>query len=166
MSYIIGIDPTKTRTAAQGPEFQLGAQGETYSITDGAKEFIYVKCTLATTGDGYVVAIDASFDSTQTVAATGDAGTGMFKRLGVARGAIPAAGYGWVQIGGKGLIQVAASTPIYTQLNVTATPGQLSTTTGATLNIAVGLVLTTAAGGAAGTALGLISGPFLGAKSA
>jgi hypothetical protein len=163
---IMGIDPTKVRTSTEGPEFRVGTRGMVTNVTGGPKEYIYVSSAAGITGAGYIVAIDpVTFGSVMTVAATGDAGTGMFKPVGVGQAAVAAGGYGWVQVRGACTVRAAAAAAIYTRLAVTATAGAVDDATGATLNWVEGLVLTTAAIGAE-TVAGFANYPYLGIKSA
>lgn len=165
-SFIMGIDPTKVRTSTEGREFKLGARGMTVDSTGRVKEYIYVVSAGGVTGAGYVAAIDpASMDAVMTVAATGDAGTGMFKRVGVAQAAIAAGGFGWLLVKGVTNIRAAAAAAVYTRLAVTATAGAVDDATGATLNWVENAFFTTAATGA-GAFAGYVDYPYLGLKSA
>lgn len=185
MGLIIGIDPTQVRTSTEGPAFKLGTLGvevenpavlnTAMGVTGGSgtgdescKMYRYVKVTGTggLTGAGYIVAIDPStWESVMTVAATGDAGTGMFKPVGVGQAAVAEDGYGWVQVYGSCVLEAAAAAAKFTQVNVTATAGEVDDATGATLNIVVGAVFTATATGA-GSFAAHVNWPYLGAKSA
>lgn len=102
---IIGIDPTKTRTSAEGPEFFLGTVG---AVEDGGvfKKYKYVRYRA---GAGAVAAVagnvvgfyapsgasaGAVYEVTSDVSDTAGLGAG------VLAAAIPNDGYGWIQIKG------------------------------------------------------------------
>lgn len=182
--FVIGINPTSIRTATEGPEFALGTlgmedaaptlQSAAIGVTGGsggssvpAKIYRYVKFgTGGATGMGYIVAIDPSTDEAiMPVAATGDAGTGMLKPVGVAQAAADATDYGWVQVYGACVLEANAAAAKFTKINVTATAGEVDDATGATLNIVEGAVFTATATGA-GSFAAHVSWPYLGAKSA
>jgi hypothetical protein len=160
--YITGIDPTAVQTSAQGPAFSLGALG--FNMTSaGPKGYIYVQAdSSGITGDGYVADISAAFAASMNTTTTGAPGTGGGKLVGVARAAIAASGYGWLQVFGAGVVRVAASCAAYTILNTTATAGQIDddATTGA--RVIDGIVLSAANGGSAGTAAGWMNWPKIG----
>lgn len=157
--YLIGIDPTVTSTS---PVYGLGDLGANVT-SSGTKIYMYVKASGAITGAGYVVDIDGSaFTAVMSTTTTAAPGTGQGKSVGVAPLAFANNDYGWVQVYGPGLVRVAASCAAYTNLNTTATAGQIDddATTGARqIN---GLVLDVANGGSAGTAAGWINWPRIG----
>lgn len=161
--YIMGIDPTNVRTSAQGAEFDVGQIGFNTDST-GSKGYIYVQDSGAgITGDGYVCDIDGSaFTAVMCTTTTTAPGTGVGKPVGVARAAIAASGYGWLQIYGAGVVRVAASCAAYTQLNSTATAGQIDDDATASSEVIMSIVLDVANGGAAGTVAGFINWPVVG----
>lgn len=183
-SFVIGINPTAVRTSTEGPEFALGTlgtddqmptlQSAAIGVTGGSggssvPQKIYRYCKIGTgglTGAGYIVAIDpATEEAIMPVAATGDAGTGMFKPVGVGCAAVAASGYGWVQVYGACVLEANAAAAKFTRLAVTATAGEVDDATGATLNWVEGAIFTATATGA-GSFAGHVNWPYLGLKSA
>ena len=161
--YISGIDPTDVRTSAQGPAFTLGTVG--WNMTSaGPKGYIYVKDSgSGITGDGYVALVDgSSFDAVMASTTTSAPGTGAGKLAGVARAAIAASGFGWLQVFGAGTVQTSASCAAYTQINTTATAGQLDDDATAGSEIIDGIVLDTATGGAEASTAGFLNWPKVG----
>ena len=161
--YVSGIDPTDVRTSAEGPQYGLGQIG--FNTTRaGVKGYIYVRDSgSAITGDGYVALVDASdFTAVMATVTTSAPGTGAGKLAGVARAAIAASGYGWLQIFGAGTIRVSASCAAYTLINTTATAGQLDDDATAGAEVVDGMVLDVANGGAAGTVAGYLNWPKVG----
>ncbi len=147
--YVSGINPTNVRTSGEGPEFTPGTIG--WNMTSaGPKGYIYVKDSgSAITGDGYVCLVDgSSFEAVMATTTTSAPGTGAGKLVGVARAAIAASGYGWLQIFGAGNIQTAAAADAYTILNTTATAGKLDDDATAGAEVIDGIVLDAAAGSA------------------
>lgn len=161
--YIFGIDPTKVRTSSEGAEFDPGQIGFN-TTSDGSKGYIYVQDSgSGITGDGYVALVDgAAFTAVMASTTTSAPGTGAGKMAGIARAAIAASGFGWLQIFGAGTVQVSASAAAYTLINTTATAGQLDDDAGAGSEVMDGIVLNTANGGSAGTAAGFINWPRVG----
>ena len=152
--YVSGIDPTSVRTSTEGPEYGLGQVG--FNATSaGVKGYIYVKDSgAAITGDGYVAVVDGS-DFTAP-------GTGAGKLAGVARAAIAASGYGWLQVFGAGTVRANALCAAYTLINSTGTAGQLDDDATAGAEVIDGIALDAAVGGAAATAAGFINWPKVG----
>lgn len=161
--YITGIIPDNVRTSAQGPEFTVGTIGWNFTSA-GPKGYVYVQDSgSGLTGDGYVCDIDGSaFTAVMSTTTTTAPGTGAGKLVGVARAAVAASGYGWLQIFGAGTVRVAASAAAYTLLNSTATAGQIDDDATAGAEVIDGIVLDVANGGAAGTAAGWINWPKVG----
>lgn len=157
--YQFGIDPTKVSTSA---EFEVGTVA--FNSTDaGAKGYVYVQANGAITGDGYVCDIDgSSFDAAMSTTTTTAPGTGQGKTVGVARTAFADNEYGWLQVYGAGTVRVSASAAAYTNLNSTATAGQIDDDATAGAEVIDGIVLAAANGGAAGTAAGFINWPRVG----
>lgn len=159
MSTILGVDPTRTTTTA---EYKVGTVGWT-NTTAGAKAYIYVQANGAITGDGYVCDIDVStFDAAMSTTTTTAPGTGAGKPVGIARVAFADNEYGWLQIYGVGVVRVAASAAAYTNLNSTATAGQIDDDATAGAEVIDGVILDTANGGAAGTVAGFLNWPKVG----
>lgn len=157
--FITGIDPTETSTI---PRFTPGTIAFN-NPTSGSKGYMYVKASGAITGDGYVVDIDgSSFEAVMSTTTTTAPGTGQGKAVGVARCAVTSGDYAWVQIYGAGVVRVAASAAAYTNLNSTATAGQIDDDATAGSEVIEGVVLDVANGGAAGTAAGFINFPKVG----
>lgn len=160
--YIFGINPTSVRASTEVPEFGVGQIG--FNITSsGPKGYIYVQDSgSAITGDGYVVVIGSDFKAVMASTTTAAAGTGQGKMAGVARAAIAASGYGWVQIYGQGTVRTLTLAAAYTQLNVTATAGALDDDATSTRQVIDGMVLDTATGGATANTSGLLNWPRVG----
>lgn len=161
--YLSGIDPTSVRTSAEGAEFGLGQIG--FNTTSaGVKGYVYVRDSgSAITGDGYVCDVDGSeFTAVMSTTTTTAPGTGAGKLVGVARAAIAASGYGWLQVFGAGTVRVSASCAAYTIINSTATAGQLDDDATAGAEVIDGIVLDVANGGSAGTAAGYLNWPKVG----
>ena len=158
--YVMGIDPTATSSSAQFSVGQLGA-----NVTSaGVKIYMYVKADgTGVTGDGYVCDIDGStFVASMSSTTTTAPGTGQGKSVGVARAALTASYYGWLQVYGAGTVRVAASAAAYTNLNSTATAGQIDDDATAGAEVIDGIALDAANGGSAGTAAGWINWPRVG----
>jgi hypothetical protein len=161
--YVSGIDPTNVRTVAEGPEYGLGQIG--FNATSaGVKGYIYVQDSgSGITNDGYVALMDGSnFTAVMATTTTSAPGAGAGKLAGVARTAIPASNYGWLQVFGAGTVRVAASCAAYTRINSTATAGQLDDDATAGAEVIDGMVLDVANGGAAGVVAGWLNWPKVG----
>lgn len=158
--YVSGIDPTRVTSSS---EFGLGQLA--FNVTSaGVKGYIYVQDSgSGITGDGYVCDIDgSSFAAVMSTTTTTAPGTGQGKAVGVARAAFTASYYGWLQVFGAGTVRVAASAAAYTNLNSTATAGQIDDDATAGAEVIDGVVLDAANGGAAGTAAGWLNWPKVG----
>lgn len=157
--YQFGIDPTKVSTSA---EFEVGTVA--FNSTDaGAKGYIYVQANGAITGDGYVCDIDgSSFDAAMSTTTTTAPGTGQGKAVGIARAAFADNEYGWLQVYGAGTIRTSASAAAYTNLNSTATAGQVDDDATAGAEVIDGITLDVATGGAAAVTAGFINWPKVG----
>lgn len=148
----IGINPTQVRTAAQGPEFFLGTQGETSDSTFGNRKFLYVKAAEAITAAGYLCSVKTGFEVEMTDLTNGTPGDiGHGSRVGAAQAAIASGGFGWIQVYGKGSLRTLASAAKGTRLNVTATSGALDDDGTAGAEAIDGIVLGTATGAAEAT---------------
>ena len=161
--YVSGIDPTSVRTSTEGPEYGLGQVG--FNATSaGVKGYIYVKDSgAAITGDGYVAVVDGSdFTAIMASTTTTAPGTGAGKLAGVARAALAASGYGWLQVFGAGTVRANALCAAYTLINSTGTAGQLDDDATAGAEVIDGIALDAAVGGAAATAAGFINWPKVG----
>ena len=158
--FISGIIPDRVKTSAEGPEFTPGTIG--FNMTSaGPKGYIYVQDSgAAITGDGYVALVDGSaFTAIMASTTTSAPGTGAGKLAGVARAAIAASGYGWLQIFGAGTVLTAASCAAYTRINTTGTAGQLDDDATAGAEVVDGIVLDTATGGSAAATAGFLNWP-------
>lgn len=157
--YIMGIDPTVTHTT---PQFDLGQIG--WNITsDGAKAYTYVQANGAITAAGYVCDFGNDHQAAMCTTTTTAPGTGAGKQVGVAAVAFADNDYGWLQVYGKAAaVRVSASCAAYTNLNSTATAGQLDDDATAGAEVIDGIVIDTAEGGAAGTEAGLLTWPKVG----
>lgn len=146
--FMSGIDPTAVRTSAEGPAFAVGTIGFNQTSA-GMKGYIYVLGgSGGITGDGYAAVVDGSSYTADMITTTTSApGAGAGKLVGVARAAIAASGYGWLQIFGPGTVLVAASCAAYTRINSTATAGQLDDDATAGAEVVDGIALDAACGG-------------------
>jgi hypothetical protein len=159
MSYLSGIDPTVTSTT---PVYGLGDIGSN-ATSSGTKTYMYVRASGAITGAGYVVDIDGSaFTAVMSTTTTTAPGAGQGKPVGIAPIAFANNDYGWVQVYGACVIRVAASAAAYTQLNSTATAGQIDDDASAGAEVINGAALDVANGGAAGTVAGFVNWPTVG----
>lgn len=113
---VIGIDPSKTRTSAEGPEFQLGTIGAVVvnaSTGYSLKRYKYVQYnagagTIAAVAGrvaGYYAPAGVSAGSDTVV--TMDISDTALLGAGVLAAVIPSGGYGWVQLTGKATLTVA-----------------------------------------------------------
>lgn len=155
MTALIGVKIDEVSTTK---EFALGSR----HTDENGKEYVYVLASGAIASAGQVVHIDAAAHTADLVETTVSA-LQFGEQIGVAVGAIADASYGWVQVKGACVIQVAASAAANTALNTTATGGQLDDDASVGAEVIDGLVLTTANGGSAGTAAGFINYPLIGA---
>lgn len=128
----------------------------------GAKAYVYVQADASgITGTGFVAVIDPSTYTATTMVTTTNAapGTGTGKPCGVARAAVPASNFCWLQVYGPGLIQVGASCAAFTLLNTTATAGMLDDDATVGARRVSGVALTAARTASNGTAAGLLNWP-------
>jgi len=149
---------TKVEMPTDTAEFKLGqcAKGQDNS------EWIYVQADSGgVTGEGYVVLIDEDYAADMIDTTNSDSAFG--QRVGVAKTAVSADQYFWVQVRGVAKIRGAAEAPANATLNTTGTAGELNDdgTTGA--EAIDGLILTTAVGATAGVAEGILNDPTVGA---
>lgn len=114
---VIGIDPTKVRTSAEGPEFVPGTVGAVMSNPStgegGVKKYRYVRYRA---GAGTIASVAGRVASNY---APGGVSTGVCNEvtmdgsdsggigMGVLQAVIAADGYGWIQTKGKATLSVA-----------------------------------------------------------
>lgn len=155
-----GIRPTDTH---ETPQFTLGTVATQASDT-GTKSYIYVQANgSGITGAGYVCDVDSStFVAAMSTTTTTAPGTGAGKSVGVARAAFAASEYGWLQVYGSGTVRTAALAAAYTNLNSTATAGQVDDDATAGSEVIEGIVLDVATGASAGVTAGWINWPRVG----
>lgn len=153
----IGADPE-----AANDEVAQFAAGTIARGNDG-DEYVYVKANAdGIASAGQAVLLDEDWvadllDSTNSATAFG-------QKVGVARTAITANYWGWVQVAGVTTLQVAASCAANAALTSSATAGQVDDATTAGLEVIDRMILTTAQGaGGAGTAAALLTHPTVGA---
>lgn len=154
MGAVIGIDPTVVDSS------DLHGVG-VFGTPDGVNYYQYVEFSEAA-ADGEVATIDEDYkanlaDTTETAP-----GTGQGKPAGVARATFASGEFGWLQRCGTGIVQVSASAAAHTELNTTATGGQLDDDASAGAEVIVGVTLSAARGGSAGTAAGILNYPYVG----
>jgi hypothetical protein len=141
----------KFNAAEAAPLFALG----TVMWSDTGKAYVYCQANGAITGDGYVVAIDRTFQAIMLSTSNDAAGI----TVGVASTDFADNEYGWIQVYGPANVRVAASAAANAVLNTTGTAGQIDDDgTAASFDIS-GVILTTANGGTAGTAPGVLNWP-------
>lgn len=161
--YISGIDPTQVWTSTETPGFVPGTLGMNMTSA-GPKAYVFVKDSgSAITGDGYVCLVDGSdFTAAMSTDTLSAPGAGQGKLVGVARAAVAASGYGWLQIYGAGTIRVLASCAAYTQLTTSATAGAIDDATTAGLEVVDGMTLDVANGGSTANVAGFMNWPKVG----
>lgn len=161
---LIGLDFTDVRTTAQGAAFRPGARGCAVDQVDGSiiKEYVYVSsAVLQAAGNvNQINSAAAAAAATLTLSAPGAANVGM--RIGVAVAAIPAGGFGWMQIYGVCTVSTLASAIMQTQLNTTATAGALDDDATASSEVIDGLRLSATTGGAPAVTAAFANYPNLG----
>lgn len=161
--YITGVDPTQVWTSTEVPAWGVG--DIVFNKTSaGIKGYVFVKDSgSAITGDGYVCIVDGSdFTAVMCTDTTSAPGAGQGKLCGVARAAIAASGFGWLQIYGAGTIRTLTLCAAYTQLTTSATAGALDDATTAGLEVVDGMALDTATGGATANTAGFLNWPKIG----
>lgn len=154
------INPTIVWPSTDTPPFRVG---DVYFCKTevGSKAYMFVQDSGAgITGNGYAAVIDGSaFTAVMVDTTTSAPGAGQGKLVGIARAAIAANGFGWLQIFGPGLVRVAALAAAYTTLNTTANAGELDDDAGAGSEVIEGIVLDAARGASAGTSAGWLNWP-------
>ena len=158
--YMAGLDPTETGTLAT----HLLGEIVFNASSAGVKGYVYVQAGAGGfTGDGYVCDVDgSSYSAVMCTTTTAAPGTGSGKLVGIARVAVAASSFGWLQIFGPGLVRTSASCAAYTIINTTATAGQLNSDATVGARIIDGIVLDVATGGAAAITAGFINWPRVG----
>lgn len=140
-----------TTVPGASPQFGLGKRS-----AEKGKEYVYVQANGAITAAGYICSIDPSTYQAAMISTANDAAVGI---VGVAEAAFAASDYGWLQVMGACIIQVAASCAANVRLNTTATPGQADDDGTAGSFALNGMYLTTARAASAGTAAGFLNYP-------
>lgn len=156
MGYIAGGFTAGSFTAAELREGRGAGLGDRLIRHDGT-EWLFVQAGGAIASAGQVVVIDEAY-SAVLLSTSNDARGDL---VGVAAFAFASGEFGWVQVKGPCVIQVAASCAANVRLNTTATAGQIDDdgTTGAMQ--VQGAYLTAARGGSAGTAAGILNYPYI-----
>ena len=159
----IGLDFSKTRTSAEGAEFKLGSRGAALDSTDGSivKEYVYVS-SAALAAVGAVHQYNSAGAAVPATLTTTTPGNAAGPRVAVAVSAIPAGGFGWMQIYGLGSVSVLASAVLNTQLNTTATGGSLDDDATAGSEVIDGIRLSATNGGGTANVAAYINYPFVG----
>ena len=109
---IIGLDVTKVRTNAEGPEFKLGTVAGDIGVDGPQKLYKYVQynngaaAVASVAGEVAYYATVAVGDATATIV-TSDLSDSDSVGAGVLQAIIPDDGYGWVQIRGLATLTIA-----------------------------------------------------------
>lgn len=157
--YLMGISPTAVLTSTDVPAFDVGQIGFVIDTT-GTKGYVYVQDSGAgITGDGYVCLISSAGVAIMASTTTSAPGTGAGKQAGVARAAIAASGFGWIQIYGPGTVRTLTLAAAYTLLNTTGTAGCLDDDATASSEVIEGMIIDTATGGATANTSGFLNWP-------
>lgn len=159
-SPMIGIDPTKTRTSSEGAEFLLGSVGQVQT-SSGLKEYVYVS-SAALQVVGNVCQVTGAFAAVAATLTTSAPGNSSGYQVAVAVSAIPAGGFGWMQVYGVGAVSVLASAVLNTQLNTTATGGALDDDATASSEVVDGIRLTATNGGSPAVVAAFLNRPQVG----
>lgn len=161
--FLTGIKADNVRTSGEGPEFTVGTIGWDFT-SGGPKAYIYVVADgTGITGDGYVALVDgSSFQATLASTTSSAPGTGAGKLVGIARAAIAASGYGWLQIFGAGTVRALASCAAYTLINTTGTAGALDDDASVGAEVVDGIALDVANGGATANTAAWLNWPKVG----
>ena len=142
-SGVIGVALGNTDTS---PQFNVGT---TVNLDDGGQA-VYVQAASAV---AQYDAVSVRFDNTVVPITTTNSANS--KAVGFAQTSIASAAYGWVQIGGKPVVKLAASCLPAVPLYTTATAGTLDDTA-VSGGLVAGIVAVTTASGA--TALTCVAG--------
>ncbi len=156
MAALIGFNPEQVDTALTG--------GKTFGLGDAAqdhagKEYVYVKASAAISQYD-VVTYDETYNTTVAPVTTTNGVRG--DKLGVAPVAIASGSYGWLQIYGPCVINVAASCVPNVELTLTSVAGVLDDATTASLDVADGIVTTAASASAAASKAAILNYPQVG----
>ena len=143
VSNMIGVSLEYTDTS---PSFAVGT---TVNLNDGGQA-VYVR---ASSDVAQYSAVSVRFDNTVVPITTTNSANS--KVVGFAQASIASAYYGWVQIGGKPVVKLAASCLPFVPLYTTATAGTLDDTV-VSGGLVAGIVALTTASGA--TALTCVAG--------
>lgn len=162
ISNIVGghADFAMTRTDNEGYAFGLGdiAYGN-----DGSA-WVYVQANGAITGAGYACLLDADWQAAMISTTNSDGAFGQW--VGIPATDFADDEYGWVQLLGVAVVQVAASAAANTALNTTGTGGQLDDDASSGAEVVDGLILTTANDAGAETQPALLTWPTVGSTLA
>lgn len=149
-SVIQGIKPDLAWLSTDTPGFAVGDVGGYDDPVLGYQEFVFGQAE-ANPISQWLVCVEGpngvwSRITTANTAAGALGGHG--SRVGAAAATIPANGFGWFQVYGRGTIGTLASAAVGTRLNTTATAGAVDDDGTAASRAINGLVLKTATGGA------------------
>lgn len=139
--YVMGIDPTLVRTAAEGPAWTpgtlganagqgtmytapMGTTGSTAGANTGPAVYVYVTSAAGVTANQLVL-VNQAFDAVAATATNGATGTGAGKQVAVAKGTIAAGGSGWVQVYGNTPCLAVAATVVASVLTLSGTAGAI-----------------------------------------
>lgn len=155
--YLIGLDPLGVYAPADLTQGRAAGLGDRAADSTG-NEFVFVLAGAGgLTGDGYV----AFFDPTYTALQISTANDARGQLCGVAKIAVPAGSYCWLQVKGIANAQVLASAAANTRLNTTGTAGALDDDATAGSMQVQGIYLTTARAASPGTAPCVLNYPFV-----
>jgi hypothetical protein len=158
MTVQIGMNVAESYTAAE-----LAVQGKGFGLGDRCtdhlgNEYVFVLAGAGGfTGDGFVVIIDEAYGALM-LSTSNDARGDL---AGVAKGAVAASSYAWVQVKGISNVQVLASAAANARLNTTATAGALDDDGTVGAMQVQGIYLTTARAASVGLAPGILNYPFI-----
>lgn len=139
--YVMGIDPTDTNTATEGAAYILGTlgavatmptlytapmgtTGSTAGLPLGPKAYVYVSASAGVSATQAVL-IDINYNVLAATATLAAPTTGFGKQVAIAPVAIPAGGFGWVQVYGRCDMLVVAATAIRSVVSLSGTAGAL-----------------------------------------
>jgi hypothetical protein len=158
---LIGFDPTAVYTAAEVTAGTLPYGYGDIAVDRNGNEYVFARSDAT----GFAVAAACLLTSSATVPLLASSATttntapgqvGQGGPVGVAMGTVAASGAGWLQVRGRGSVNVAASCVKGTLLNTTATTGVLDDDATAGAEVIMGLTLIATATGAAATACQLM----------
>lgn len=131
--YIQGINPTRTYDVA---EYKLGTVG---FDQDGNGYMFVITDAGGITGEGYVVLIEENYVADMLDATNSGGALGW--KCGVAKGAVAASTYCWVQVYGDGNIITNGGTVAGVRLNTSSTAGQIGDTAAVGTEVVYGISL-------------------------